>query len=336
MYKKIGIIIMIMVILGMIYLSGPKPAVPIYDPTLPVVPKDPVQLVQYIQEKEKSFRIKPNNEARILWFNPAQPSKTACSMVYLHGFSASQQDGDPIHFNTARRYGCNLYLSRLDEHGLVTTDPLLKMTVAGLWKDAKEALSIRNALGNKVILISTSTGSTLALKLAAEFPNDVAALINLSPNVAINDPFVFMINNPWGLQFARLIKNGRFQAGTIKTREEKKYWYQAYRLEAVVQLQNLLESTMHKLTFDQIRQLVLNLYYYKDEQQQDSVVKVPAILKMHQELATEQHNKRTIAIPNANTHTLGSGMHTGDLPTVENAINKFVEEVLKLSPALNK
>lgn len=66
------------------------------------------------------------------------------------------------------------------------------------------------------------------------------------------------------------------------------------------------------------------------------MVKVPAILKMHQELATEQHNKRTIAIPNANTHTLGSGMHTGDLPTVENAINKFVEEVLKLSPALNK
>ncbi len=101
-------------------------------------------------------------------------------------------------------------------------------------------------------------------------------------------------------------------------------------------MQNLLESTMHKLTFDQIRQPVLNLYYYKNKQQQDSVVKVPAILKMHQELATAQRNKQAVAIPNANTHKLGSGIHAYDLPAVKNAINKFIVEVLKLSPVLNK
>ena len=35
--------------------------------------------------------------------------------------------------------------------------------------------------------MATSTGGTLALKLAAEYP-DIAGLILLSPNIAINDP----------------------------------------------------------------------------------------------------------------------------------------------------
>ena len=48
-------------------------------------------------------------------------------------------------------------------------------------------------------------GGTLALKLAAEFP-EIAGLVLLSPNISINDPNAWLLNNPWGLQIARMIK----------------------------------------------------------------------------------------------------------------------------------
>ena len=53
--------------------------------------------------------------------------------------------------------------------------------------------------------MATSTGGTLALKLAAEYP-DIAGLILLSPNIAINDANAWVFNNHWGLQVAKMVK----------------------------------------------------------------------------------------------------------------------------------
>ncbi|MDZ7648638.1 MAG: alpha/beta fold hydrolase [Cytophagales bacterium] len=71
-------------------------------------------------------------------------------------------------------------------------------TADRIWEGAKQALAIGKQLGNKVILVSTSTGGTLALILAAEYPDDVHALINMSPNIAINDPAAFLLNDSAG------------------------------------------------------------------------------------------------------------------------------------------
>ena len=51
--------------------------------------------------------------------------------------------------------------------------------------------------------MGTSTGGTQALQLAAAYPNDVAALILMSPNIEINDPNAWILNNHWGLQLAQ-------------------------------------------------------------------------------------------------------------------------------------
>jgi pimeloyl-ACP methyl ester carboxylesterase len=170
----------------------------VYDPVLPAIPQEAGSLEQYVAAKEAAHHLKPDNEARIVWYDSV-PRKTKYSVVYLHGFSASQEEGDPVHLDFARRYGCNLFLSRLDAHGIDTSDPLASLTADGLWRDAKEALAIGKALGEKVILLSTSTGGTLALKLAATYPNDIFAVINMSPNIAINNDLVFLSNHPWGL-----------------------------------------------------------------------------------------------------------------------------------------
>jgi hypothetical protein len=65
-------------------------------------------------------------------------------VVYLHGFSASQEEGDPVHYEFAQKFGCNLYLSRLEDHGVDTTQPLANVTADRLWNSAKEAYAIGN------------------------------------------------------------------------------------------------------------------------------------------------------------------------------------------------
>lgn len=323
--------LIVITVLVIVYYLGPRPVTPRYDPILPTVPHQPSALDQYVATKEGFHKIKPDNEARIIWYDSLH-HKTPFSVVYLHGFSASQEEGNPVHRDFAKRYGCNLYLSRLDGHGLDTSEPLLTMTAGGLWRDAKEALSIGKALGEKVILVTCSTGSTLGLKLAATFPNDIYAIINMSPNVAINDDMAFLANNPWGLQLARLVCHGDYRQAPPETPELGKYWYNKYRLEAVVELESLLETTMEPGVFHSVKQPALNVYYFRDKQHQDPTVKVSAILAMHKALGTPVDMKEAVAIPDADAHVIGCYLTSKDVPAVEKAIDSFAEKKLGLIP----
>ncbi|MEJ0057828.1 MAG: alpha/beta hydrolase [Bacteroidota bacterium] len=137
--------------------------------------------------RRSKHKLKIDNEARITWADSSK-QKTEYSVIYIHGFSASQGEGDPVHKDFAKAFGCNLYLARMADHGIDTTEQLLYFTPDRYWQSSKEALAIGKAIGEKVIIISTSTGGTTALVLAAEYPQDVFALINMSPNIAINNP----------------------------------------------------------------------------------------------------------------------------------------------------
>jgi pimeloyl-ACP methyl ester carboxylesterase len=328
MRKKKWLLITLLVIV-IVYLMGPKPADPAYATNMPLVPVAADSLTQYIQIHEAKHHLKPDNQARIIWANDSSKTKTPYSLVYLHGFSASQAEGDPVHRDIARRFGCNLYLSRLAEHGIDTADQLLNLNSDNYWESAKEALAIGQQIGQKVILVGTSTGGTLALKLAAEYP-DIAALVLLSPNIAINDPNAWLLNNPWGLQIARLVKSSKYNDATDKRPVYQQYWNYHYRLEAAVNLEELLESSMTKATFEAVKQPTLLLYYFKDNVHQDSVVKVTAALKMFDELGTPANQKRAVAMPNTGNHVIGSWIKSNDVAGVEREISRFMMDVLKV------
>ena len=319
------------ILLAGIYFLGPSPDKPIYNKVIPEIPKEPVALENYVREKDSQHKLKPRNEAQIVWFDSAK-QKTKYSIVYLHGFSASQMEGDPVHRRLAREFGCNLYLSRLADHGIDTTEQLQNFTADRWWNSAKEALAIGHAIGEKVILMSTSTGGTVALKLAAEYPDKVDALINLSPNIAINDPAAFLLNNPWGLQIARAVMGGKYRP-TKHNEEDSKYWNSNYRLESLVQLEELIESSMNRETFKKIRQPSLTLYYYKNEKEQDPEVKVSAMLKMNEQLGTPDSLKVAKAIPNAGAHVIGSPLTSGDVESVYNEMEQFMSNQMKLKKA---
>lgn len=238
-------------------------------------------------------------------------------------------EGESIHHRFAKAFACNLYIPRLADHGIDTTEALLNFTVDRVWESAKEALVIGKQLGDKVILMSTSTGGTLALKLAAEYPNDVHALINLSPNVAINNGAAFILNDPWGLQIARLVQGGKYVVSD-KPNDFPEYWYNKYRLEATTQLQELIESTMTDEIFARVKQPSLSVYYYKNEKEQDPTVKVSAILDMHEKLGTPADLKAAVPIPNAGVHPIGFAKKCKDFEGVYAAVEKFSVEKLKM------
>jgi esterase/lipase len=329
--RKLKWPLLILVILVIAYLLGPSPATPKYNTAMPAVPAAPAALESHVQQRDAVHNIKPDNEARIVWANDSLKNMTEYALVYLHGFTASQEEGNPVHRSLAKKFGCNLYLSRLAEHGIDTTEPMVNLTSDNYWASAQEALAIGKQLGKKVILIGTSTGGTLALKLAAEYP-DIYALMLMSPNIAINDGTAWILNNPWGLQIARMVKKSNYLDSEDKREAYRKYWTYHYRIEAAVNLEELVETTMKKATFEKVKQPALVLYYYKDEVHQDSTVKVSAIKEMFKELGTPADKKRAVAMPNAGDHVIGSWIRSNDIPGVQRESEKFMSEVLGIKP----
>jgi pimeloyl-ACP methyl ester carboxylesterase len=317
----------VLLLIGL-YFLGPKPDAPVFNEQMPVVPEAPAELESYIRQQELQHKLKPDNEARIIW-NDSTRRKTEYAVVYLHGFSASYKEGDPVHRRFANEFGCNLFLPRLSDHGVDTTETLMLFTGDRLWESAKEALAVANQIGEKVIIISTSTGGTLALMLAAKYPDRVHALINLSPNIAINNPASFLLNGPWGLQIARVVMGGKYRVTEV-TEEKSRYWNGKYRLESAVQLEELIEDSMQKRTFNAVTQPSLTLYYYKNENEQDPEVKVSAMREMHRQLGTPDSLKVIEAMPKAGAHVLGSSLSSQDVDGVYAAIEEFALTKLRL------
>ncbi|MEI8112513.1 MAG: alpha/beta hydrolase [Bacteroidia bacterium] len=335
--KKILLgIFTLIIVLCVVYFSGPKFPKPELTNQLPPIHIEVSELETYLKVKESGLKIKPDNESRIFWANDSLKNKTSYCLLYLHGFSASWYEGNPVHIDFARRYGMNLYIPLLASHGIDTTEPLIDMTPDRLYESAKEALVVAQSLGEKVIVMGTSTGGTLMLKLAAEFPGLMEGLILLSPNIAINNPAAFLLSKPWGLQIGRYVSKGNYRVvNSDFTSEACQYWNCKYRLEAVVYLQQLVEATMTKETFSKVQMPVFLGYYYKNQEHQDQTVRVDAMLKMFDQLGTPENLKQKVAFPEAGDHVIGGKTYSKSIPEVEKASFSFAEEKLGLMPIVN-
>lgn len=300
MKNKIRYTLYALITLAVIYRIGPHLIGQASDDQLPLVKYEINSVERYVNDHEAQYDIKADNAAHIVWADSAK-QKTEYVLLYLHGFSASWYEGYPVNKAFADSLNCNAYYARLAEHGLQDDKALLHMTPKRLYDSAKEALLIAHTLGQKVIIMSTSTGGTLSLMLAADFPDLVDALVMYSPNIRIRQKAAQLLANPWGLKVAELSEGGNMrhiEASELTAR----YWYLDYRVEAMVYLQQLLNERMDKFTFEKVSCPVFVGYYYKDKQHQDDVVSVEAILKMYDRLGST--TKQMVNFPNAGQHTI--------------------------------
>lgn len=326
--KRKGLIITLTILVGivLVYLFGPKMPSPVLSNDLPAGVSNEWMAEEMIQAGEAGVdNIRPGNKSILIWADDSLKSKTDYCLLYLHGFSASPFEGDPVHRNVAKQLSMNLYAPRLAEHGLITDDALLNMTPDRLWESAKQALVIARALGTKVILMGTSTGGTLALMLAAEFPDLVDGLILLSPNIRLFDKTAALLDKPWGLQIARAVMGGNYRI-LEPDPETDPYWYNKYRVEGLVYLQQLIDKTMKAKEFAKVKQAVFVGYYYKDEENQDQTVSVNAIHWMFDNLGTPDELKYSRAFPEAGAHVIGNSLTSRSWKEVEEASINFIQE----------
>ena len=323
-------VVSVLGILSLGYFLGPRPPKPDFS-LLQFHPctSDLNALEDSIKQAEASFPLKKDNEARIIWVQPFQ--KTKYSIVYLPGNGASQEEGDPMHEALAHRYGCNLFLARPIEHGLVEENAMLKIEPVEWMQSALDAIAVGHAIGEKVILVTCSTGSTLGLYLQSRFPDIAIAHLMMSPNIDLYDPRSFLLVQPWGLQLARVIMGGKFYSWSAPESAQN-YWYTRYRIEGLIALKSMIDATMQESNFKKINTPVLLTYYFKDEAHQDSVVSVPRMKEMFQQLGTTPDQKREVALPDAGTHMIGCDIFNPHLESLWQPMTKYCEEVLKLSP----
>jgi len=326
--KTIKYTLVSLAVLLLCYFAGPTMPKPVLNQVLPKV-EGSVDNYVVAMEHRSGITVKPGCEAKILWANDSVHQPNEYVLLYLHGFSASWREGYPVNAEFSEHFGCNAFFARLAAHGEISDNPLLGMTPERLYESAKEALVIASQLGHKVVIMGCSTGCTLALKLAADFPDKVHGLILYSPNIQIKQKAATLLSGPWGLQIAQLTYGGKFRIVNTHTQSEVcKYWNCTYRAEATVYLQQLLDATMHKELFANVKCPVFVGYYFKDEQHQDDVVEVKASLQMFKELGTPESVKRAIAFPTAGNHVLCSEILSGAVPEVRKTTYTFAEEIL--------
>ena len=310
------------------YFLGPKPEAPKLEIVKFKLTSDLPTLDKQIQEGETTEKgIRPDCQARIVWADSLKKEKTKLAIVYIHGFSATQEEGDPVHRNLAKKYGANLYLARLAGHGIDLGDSTMAtVTADDFILSAENALAVGKTLGDEVIIVATSFGGALTTYLASQHP-EIKAIVMYSPCIKVYDDNAELLDNHWGLELGKAVSGSYLRDFKPFSSEHGKHWSTHYHLNGVISLQNFLTNAMNPETFAKIKCPAFMGYYYKNEEEQDKVVSVPAMLKMFDELGST--NKQKVAFPNAGNHVLASPILSKDIATVQLETEKFLDGVLK-------
>ena len=318
------------IILAVVYMIGPKSKIQSLDGDYPTVPTRMPEIENFVMEKQDTTHgLKPGNEAKIVWADSLNRSKTPYSIIYIHGFGASEMEGNPVHRKIADHFHANLYLVRLPEHGIERDDAMKYLSAQKLVDEVREAYMIGKSLGDSVIVVGTSMGGALSLILASERP-DMKALILYSPAIREGGEALEQFFRPWSKYLA---ENFGFKKGVNLINREgdkAKYWSSQYHVNGYESLAVLLRSKMNEKTFLNVSVPVFLGYYYKNDQEQDFVVSVPKMLEMYDLLGTKDSEKRKIAFPETGDHVIASNITSKDWEGVlEESIN-FLEEVAKV------
>jgi len=224
-----------------IFLLGPRPAT---DETIHFdVSNVGSDLDTYLSEDEKGIaNLTPGAEKEIIWADLATKKKTPLALIYLHGFSATKMEIRPVPDNIAKSLGANLYYSRLSGHG-VGGKGLAEATMNDWLNDLAQAVAIGERLGDKIVIVTTSTGGTLAI-LGTKFPNlmkNVAGLVLVSPNFALRSASIDLMNMPWGETLLPLVV-GTERKFEPDNAEQRKWWTTTYPTQALFSMAALLRQ----------------------------------------------------------------------------------------------
>lgn len=239
--KRKGPVLFVAALLGAVLLMGPRNADQAWLPPDTVAPL-PSQLDQFdahlAAAEARLGDVTPGAEKHIVW-GPAGRKRAPWVVVYLHGFSATRQELAPVPELIAKELGGHVYYARLAGHGRPGA-AMGKMTVSEWKADALEALAIGHQLGDRVLVMGTSTGATLSAWLALRpEAQDVAGWVMVSPNFGPKNIWASVINWPWGRILARWF-HGETSRWTPSSPAKARYWTSEYPTSALFPMMALV------------------------------------------------------------------------------------------------
>ncbi|MBX9457786.1 MAG: alpha/beta fold hydrolase [Rhizobium sp.] len=226
-------LVCLVLLLGAAWLLGPRTPV---DTRITFDPKAiGADLDDYLESSEaKVAGIQPNQHKDIVWADPSTKAKTPIAIVYIHGFSASPGEMRPLPDLIAAEMGANLYFTRLAGHG-TTTRPMADASVNAWVNDFAEALAIGERLGDRVVIMGTSTGGALTTWALAQpaFRDRIEAVILCSPNFGVRAFGASLLTLPFAREISRLVL-GETRSFEPQSHLQRLYWTTTYPVEAIL------------------------------------------------------------------------------------------------------
>ena len=213
----------------------------------------------------------PGAEERVV---PA-PSPSDWVVVFLHGFSATRQEMAPLAERVAAGLGASLVEVRLTGHGHVD-NPMSGVLAEHWMADAERVLTRAAQLGDKLVVIGSSTGATLAAAMLDQPAAErIHTLVMLSPNFLPQGAGAAWLTRPGGPLLARLIA-GEMRCWEPANELQGRYWSTCYPTAATVEVMRLVDRA-NELVAGEHRQGLL-VFYSRDDQ----VVSPEAILDAYE------------------------------------------------------
>ena len=185
--------------------------------------------------------IVPGTQKRVIWAG-AKGAKTPLAVIYIHGFSATSEEIRPVPDQVARALGANLFYTRLAGHGRGSA-PMATATAGDWLEDTAEALAIGRRLGERVLVISTSTGATLAAFAAtdAAMSADIAGIVMISPNFGVKPAAAKILDLPAARYWGPVVAGATRSFNPVNANHAK-YWTVQYPTTALFPMAALVRA----------------------------------------------------------------------------------------------
>lgn len=204
------------------------------------LPAGAADLPDWLAEQEAAVPdLRPGAEKRIVWAG-TPGAKTPLAVVYLHGFSATGEEIRPVPDQVAAALGANLFFTRLAGHG--RSGAAMAEPAAGDWiEDTAEALAIGQRLGDRVLVIATSTGGTLAAMAASDprLNEGLAGVVLVSPNFGLRPWAGKILDLPWARVWGPVLA-GAERSFPPKNAAHEAHWTTTYPTAALFPMASLV------------------------------------------------------------------------------------------------
>ncbi len=208
---------------------------------LQVPPRQELDL--WLKAREERFKLRPETEKKIRWYQDQDlDSQVPLALVYVHGYSGTRRDISPSVELLADRLHAPVFFTRLTGHGLYQ-DPHRGVKLSAWEQDLEEALAIGHQLGNKVLLIGTSAGATLALWSILK-GHKAEALILTSPLLAAVQTCSFLLEIPFLRSVVKTFM-GPWMSFPPQNALQAEIWDYRHRTDSLLPLLTLARKVRH-------------------------------------------------------------------------------------------